>query len=355
MSNLSVSASGGTSASSPVAPLSVAPAANNATAANVAALLRQGRDGEATAMLTQAKQGQPPVMQEALDRMVSSQLSTSLDTPPASSLQSMHANPVEIGNTLRQINEAGNNRPAMPDTKGLTTEQKFDVYSSIVQTRGNLAARKALNNGDKVILGLRNEDNSLVNKGKGLYNDRIVVLSRDPRNGTVTVEEFEHASTEPTAQYDANTRNKTTSKNYDPKLLKEMQSSGAKARGAKGEDVTRDGIPELGRLSEGTVEMQKATHATPWAGTNFALRPTSEAVTNGANRVERDSNHDGKFDGNDVRDNLNSEFKIHSGSKTNTDSAGCTTIHPADFKRFEAAVKGNGTQQKWQYVLSAVK
>jgi len=349
MSSLAVSASGGASASSPVAPFNAALEANHATVNNVAALLQQGRDGEATAILTQARQGQSQAMQDALDRMVSAKLRTSLDTPPSTpGLQGMYASPVEIGNTIRRINDAGNSRPAMPDTDGLTAEQKFDVYSSIVQTRGNQAARDALDRGDKVILGMRKEDNSVVNHGKGEYNDRIVVLSRDPRNGTVKVEEFDRASADPTAQYDANTQHKATNAKYDQKELKGMQF-----RRPEGEDVTGDRIPELGRLSEGTVEMWETTHPTPWAGTNFALRPTPDAIANSTSWIDRDSKHNGDSS-TGVRSKLNDSIKIHAGSRNNTDSAGCTTIQPEDYKKFEAAVKGNGTQERWQYVLTNV-
>jgi len=340
MSSLAVSASGGASASAPVVPFSGMPGDNNATANNVAALFQQGRDGEATAMLTQARQGQPQAIQDALDRMVSVRLSTSANTPSAQNAQDTsqytHANPVEVGSTMRRINDAGLDRPAMPNTTGLSVEQKFDVYSSIVQTRGNQAARDALNRGDKVILGLRKEDSTLVNGGKGEYNDRIVVLSR--KDGVVHVDEFDRASTEPTAQYDAN-----------------QKKNVASPRVPYGVDVTHDGIPELGRVSEGTVEMKPATHPTPWAGTNFALRPTPTAVANGVGNIERDSNHDGKFDSNDVRSNLDESFKIHAGSRSNTDSAGCSTIYPDDYGRFVSAVMGShGPQQaSWQYVLTA--
>lgn len=319
------------------APFSAAPGDNVATATQVAALFQQGRQGEATALLTQAKQGQPQAIQEALDRMVSSRLGASLATPSSPGLQGLHASPAEIGNAIRQINEAGNGRPAMPDTEGLSTAQKFDVYASIVEIRGDQAARDALDGGDRVILGLRNENSSLANRGRGLYDDRIVVLSKDA-DGTTHVQEFDRSSTEPTAQYDAN----------------QKKTDGIAFRRGEGQDVTGDGIPELGRLGEGTVAMLQTTHKNPSsAGTSFSLRPTQAAVAAGTDRIERDSNHDGTFDADDVRTDLNDTFKIHSGSRTNTDSAGCTTIHPDDYSDFVSAVRGDGTQDRWQYVLTA--
>jgi len=319
------------------APFSAVPRDTAATAAQIAGLFQQGRHGEATAQLAQAKQGQPQAIQDALDRMVSSRLGASLSTPATTGLQDTYATPAEVGSAIRQINEAGNGRPAMPDTEGLSTAQKFDVYSSIVETRGNQAAGDALANGDKVILGLRNENNTLANRGRGVYDDRIVVLSKDA-DGTPHVREFNRASTEPTAQYDAN----------------QKKNDAIAFRRGEGQDVTGDGIPELGRLGEGTVEMLQTTHANPAsAGTNFSLRPTPQAVADGTNRIERDSNHDGTFDADDARTDLNDTFKIHSGSRSNTDSAGCTTIYPDDFAAFSGAVRGDGTQDRWQYVLTA--
>jgi hypothetical protein len=348
MSNLSVSTFGGASASAPVAPFSGMPGDNSATANTVATLFQQGYDGQATAMLAQAKQGQPPAIQDTLDRMVSSRLSATLNMPCAPSLQGMpqyaYADPVETGNAMRRIDDAGTGRPAMPVTMGLSAEQKFDVYASIVETRGNQAARDALAKGDKVILGLRNEVSTLVNGGKGEYSDRIVVLSR--KDGVVQVEEFNRASTQPTAQYDANQKKNVVT-----------------PRTPKGEDVTGDGIGELGRLSEGTTEMKITTHPNPstTAGKTqfvktFALRPTPAAVRDGVGRVERDSNHDGIFDSKDIRTNFKDDsFKIHAGSRGSTDSAGCTTIYPDDYDRFVSAVTDNSVmgQASWQYVLTA--
>jgi hypothetical protein len=67
--------------------------------------------------------------------------------------------------------------PAPGETSNLSQAQQHDVYASIIGTRGNNAAHDALATQDRVILGLRNEDQTTQARGKGVYNDRIVVLT----------------------------------------------------------------------------------------------------------------------------------------------------------------------------------
>ncbi len=272
-------------ASAPVVSSTPIPADNAAVAGNVADLFRAVCSGEAVkSRLDAARQGQPQAVQDALDRMVSTRLQGSLDPSPSLGLQSMYASPAEIGSTIRRINEAGSHPPSMPDTANLSDQQKYDVYSSIVETRGTQASHDALEAGDRVILGLRNETNTLANKGQGVDDDRLVVLARDT-DGTAHAQEFNRTSTEPTAQYDGN-----QSANPDVTF-----------RRSEGDDITGDGVPELGRLAQGTTELIETTHANPRsAGTSFSLRPSAAAVADGAGRVERDANHDGLFNADDV-------------------------------------------------------
>ena len=99
----------------------------------------------------------------------------------------------------------------------------------------------------------------------------------------------------------------------------------------------------------------------------FAFRPSLEQLTptRRTGLIQRDTNGDGWFNQNDINgtQDLDRTFKIHSGSRTNTDSAGCQTIHPDDYRAFmEAATAyskhhGNpprGQQGNWQYILTTV-
>ena len=315
---------------------------NQATAEEVAHLFRQGRQGEAVALLNNQKEGKPPSVQQALDRMVSAELQFSISPNMMQTYQSLFATPAEIGTAIRQINEAGSQPPEMPDTSTLTEQQKFDVYASIVQTRGDQAAQNDLANGSSIIVGLRAETSTLANNGRGVYDDRIAVISRDT-NGNVNVDEFLQVATEPSAQYDANLANHPDNH----------------FRRSVGEDVTGDGIPDQGRLAASqTIQMYEDTHHNPASagGSNFALRPTPQAVNQGQGGVERFTAGNGYVDSSNpaTSDDLNRTFKIHAGSRTNTDSAGCTTIHPNDFVRFEDSVRTNSGQTIWNYVLTEV-
>ena len=51
---------------------------------------------------------------------------------------------------------------------------------------------------------------------------------------------------------------------------------------------------------------------------------------------------------------LNDTFKIHRGSRSNTDSAGCQTIGGGEYDDFVSTVRGTPGQNRWQYVLTSV-
>jgi hypothetical protein len=301
---------------------------------DVVALFKGGAVAEGATALEDARRGRSQVLQDSLDRLVSARQLLCY-APPAGSGPA-------VAVTLARVSMAWNATPQMPDSAQMTAateQQRHDVYASIAEVKGTEPAKAAMRAGDRVIMGLRLTQSTLDNRGQGTYNDRIVVMTRGAQARTVAV--FDTANTEPTAQYDGNQRS----------------NRNIVFRRADGDDVTRDGVPELGRLSTGTYALQATTHTNPRsAGTNFSLRPTAAAVAAGAGQVERDTNHDGLFDSNDIngRHPLNNTFKIHSGSRTNTDSAGCQTIAPGDFKRFADAVQG-GTQTVWQYVLVEVR
>ncbi|MEW8347864.1 MAG: hypothetical protein AB2687_06100, partial [Candidatus Thiodiazotropha taylori] len=92
-------------------PLSRPIQTNQAVAQEVAKLFRQGRQGEAVAVLNNQKQAQPPAVQQALDRMVSAELQYSISPDSAYNGLDLFASPAEIGTAIRQINEAGSEPP----------------------------------------------------------------------------------------------------------------------------------------------------------------------------------------------------------------------------------------------------
>lgn len=327
----------------------------------VIAQLRQGQNAEAMRSLEQARADERPVVQEALDRYVSAGARTELNQLHAS--RAMEASP-ENSAALQRLRDASN-APRMPaysqtagapnELVGLTEAQKYDVYASMVETRGNQNARDALGNQESVLLGLRKETSSVASadaagdRGTGVYDDQIAVLRKEA-DGTRHMFVTERANTEPTAQYDAHAKPQPGREN--------TPYANVSWRRTEGVDVNGDRIADAGRMAEGTIEMTSADHANPAsAGTNAAFRPSPEqlAPARVQNMIERDTNGDGRFDENDTHrlQDLDRTFKIHSGSRTNTDSAGCQTIHPGDYQTFMNAATANANQTRWQYVLTS--
>lgn len=316
------------------------------SANEVVALLQQHQARQAAARLEELRSDQAPVVQESLDRYVSvrgaAELAALRQPGGVQAVDSQVVQPM-----LRRLNEAARppRMPSAEETRDLPQAQQFDVYASIVATRGEPAATDALANHERVILGLRHEDRTTVGRGQGDYNDRIVVLWNDQQGGR-HAREFNTVTTDPTAQYDGHAKTNPRSQGFEDVVTR------AKTEGA---DVNGDRIADMGRLAEGTTEMMPAQHPYRKA-TEWAMRPSAEAIAAGANRVERDSNGDGWFDARDTHgvQDLNDTFKIHRGSRLNTDSAGCQTIGGNEYDTFVQTVRGNPDQNRWQYVLSSV-
>lgn len=324
------------------------PAFDISTSADeVVTLLQHGHAREAAIRLEALRQGQPPVIREALDRYVAvraeAQLTGLRQPGNVAATDTLILQPM----LDRTKSSMGPPRfPPLEETKDLSQTQQHDVYASIVAARGNGAARTALEGQDRVILGLRKESRTTTSLGLGQYDDRIVVLWTDS-DGSRHAREFNEATTEPTAQYDGHAKTTPRSPGF------ENVTTRAKTQGA---DVDGDGVRDLGRLAEGSTEMQPTTHPRRDHPDEFSLRPSATAIAAGSNRIERDSNGDGWFDSRDTQgiQDLNNTFKIHRGSRDNTDSAGCQTIGNDKYDDFVSSVRGTSGQNRWQYVLTSV-
>lgn len=344
-----------------------------ATADRVIAQLQQGQHAEALQLLERERADERPVVQEALDRYVAVGARAELDQFRGSG--ALDATP-ELTSVLERVQQA-TQPPRTPDYSrldatapnelvGLTNAQTYDIYASMVETRGSQAAADALRNGDSVILGLRQETSTLASmddhgrRGTGIYDDHIVVLRREA-NGTHHWFIADRTSTEPTAQYDhhagSDGRRPISGGGREQRRLDASPGyEDVTWRKIEGEDVNADAMKDLGRLAEGTIEMLRTTHG---RDEHFSLRPTPEQARapRSAGLVQRDTNADGWFTQNDINgmQALNDSFKIHRGSRNNTDSAGCQTIHPTDYDHFIGAVRGNPQQTRWQYVLTSTE
>ncbi|SFK79364.1 XVIPCD domain-containing protein [Lysobacter sp. cf310] len=336
----------------------------NASADEVVGMLNRGQNREAAARLDALRLNQDAVVQEALDRYVAvrgQERLTALRAPDALSAEDA----ATLNPTLERLRgaTAAPRFPTDAETQNLSQAQQYDVYASVIGARGTQAARDALGTQDRVILGMRNENSTLDNNGRGEFNDRLVVVWKDADGGR-HAREFNHATTEPTAQYDHHAgsdgnRIYADTQRQAPRLATSPGYEDVRTRKIEGDDVNGDNVRDMGRLAEGTVEMVRTDHASNGhtrSGREFSLRPSDEAVRNGANMVERDTNADGWFDSRDVNgvQDLNNSFKIHRGSNTNTDSAGCQTIGGGEHTAFIDTVRANPDQTRWQYVLTSV-
>ena len=349
-----------------------------ASADRVIGHLRQGQYVEAIRVLEDTRSNQRLVVQEALDRYVASGAASEIDRLGSTGLLAIDDLPV-----LQRL-QAATGAPRLPahgrapgeanEFVGLTNAQTYDVYASMAETRGTQAAKDALRlDRHSVLLGLRREnpiwasDDGLGRAGTGVYDDRIVVLMRvSDRERSVFV--ADRASTEPTAQYShhagSNGRRPFSGAGAGDEMRVLAASPGyegvTRPRKIEGEDVNGDTMRDLGRLAEGTVEMSVARHSNPaLARTNDAFRPSDAYLGSGQGigGIQRDTNADGYFTSADEHgtQDLNSTFKIHSGSRWNTDSAGCQTIHPEDYQDFISAARLNPEQTRWQYVLTSTQ
>lgn len=340
-----------------------------ASADRVIARFRGGDAEGGFRLLERTGQSERPVVREALDRYVAaavlrhgdllSQEARAADADAAARLERA-LGPPRIPDNARTADEPN-------ELTGLTEAQKRHVYASMVEVRGNEAARAdLLRDNHVVLLGLRRETSTLSSPGNGrartgVYDDQVIVLGR-AADGSERVF-VALASTEPTAQYshqagsDGNRR--FSGGDRESRVIAPAPGYEAvRWRKIEGEEVNGDTMRDLGRLAEGTVELFRAEHPNPRSvGTRDAFRPSPEQMTRTAGMVQRDTNGDGYFtpaDPSGVQP-LNGSFKIHSGSFHNTDSAGCQTIHPGDYRDFIQAARLNPAQTRWQYVLTSTQ
>jgi hypothetical protein len=124
-----------------------APLDISASADQVVALLNANQRVEAMRLLERQREDQPEAIRDALDRMVSYRGRDVLGRMEADVIRTM--NPLSdpdaamVYTNLGRLGlAAGQPRfPSETDVAALTDTQRYDVYASIIETRGNDAAR----------------------------------------------------------------------------------------------------------------------------------------------------------------------------------------------------------------------
>ncbi|MDP3498810.1 MAG: LysM domain-containing protein [Myxococcales bacterium] len=195
----------------------------------------------------------------------------------------------------------------IPDTSGLSTEKRFDLYARYIEKFGDAQAKKDLASGKRVILSLREDTPMTANQPfRGTYDDRIVVMWKD-RTGS-HVQEL-RANTEPNRRW----------------AIPANESS-----------------KPVGRLADNqTIRYHKA-----WSTKfNNHLQPYGNPY------AQRDADRDYRFEKNEK--SYNGEWGgqlmyIHSAWTTDTGSQGCQTMDEGRFNTFWRAL---GSQKDISNVL----
>ncbi len=242
---------------------------------------------------------------------------------------------------LREWSEDRLYRPALPRLPFLSKRAAYQYCASLVLQRASAPAVNAFKQGRLLVLGLRRDTSTLVNDGRGAYDDHIVVLNGWRRRGSVA---FFPGNTEPSAQY-AHRAQKQGGQLIDARY------KGVAAKPAShvaGEDVNQDGIKDAGRLRAGTYFFREKPDG--FLGAR-AFRSAENQT------VERDTDGDGRFLLSDPSridaKHVGRTMYIHWGGADdapvlNTWSAGCQTIPKNHFAGFLSAV---GPRPSFYYVL----
>ena len=276
-----------------------------ASADRVIAQLQQGRPAEGLRLLEQERLGERPVVQEALDRYVAAGAREALAEMRRAGLPGHAETLVRLDDALATPRMPVFSRSTDPNVPNqltnLSDAQKYDVYASIVEARGNQAAFDALRRDNhSVLLGLRQENSTLASHdgrsaGTGVYDDHLVVLHRNA-HGERSLYVADLANTEPTAQYDHHAGSSGRRLFGDSQRTAASLEASAgfgqvtSPRQIEGRDADGDGIRDLGRLQPGTIEMARAEHGTDRL---LSFRPSAPAVAGGRDMVRRDTDADG--------------------------------------------------------------
>ncbi|MEM1427771.1 MAG: SH3 domain-containing protein, partial [Cyanobacteria bacterium P01_H01_bin.130] len=226
------------------------------------------------------------------------------------------ANPVRgwIAETLAV--SAGRGISGSMALSSMANREKYDHYRQLVEASGGVFREGPK---DRNLVGFRIETSTKINRGKGAYDDRLVMVWKDG-SGQCQIREYPYC-TEPGSQYE--------------------HRSPLRTRNEQGVDANRDGRRDLGRIPAGYYEyVFYSTRLHP-----RSLIPTAEIM------AERDTDHDGKFEAHEPKAGDARTMLFHPGNRNNPVSAGCQTLHPDIFEGFWADLRRHGKPNVIGYTL----
>ncbi len=231
----------------------------------------------------------------------------------------------------------------------------YCYYASIAETFGSTAVKSAIAGGSLTLLGIRRTTSTLVNNGRGAYDDTMVVLKGI---GAFRTHAVFPLCTEPTAQYSQRAAPKPGGKKGE---RVDDRYKDVKYRHTEGVDLDPpaprgEGIMDLGRLQEGTYQYTEKDggHLKARAFKVGSRDRRNKYVLGPVQAAERDTDGDGFFNEQRIDPSgADRTMYIHIGGKDtnaapNTDSAGCQTIPGNHYPNFLMHIPKNSV---FHYVL----
>ena len=212
----------------------------------------------------------------------------------------------------------------MPNTVGMTEQERAAIYEPNFLRDASPEARAAYEAGQPVTYAIRHDTPLSENNERGVFDDRYVVLQKNPETGEVTVHEFDGAQ-DPNTQYGDGMRTTLPASGTGPLEMGSYGSFG-------GQTVTPWGwsaeVSVYGRPADGTILMTGG----PKEG---KIYPDGNDY-----QVEYDLNGDGVFnDPDSQRRAMDNGYQLHGGKTdySHTGSGGCLTIPPHQWNAYMEA------------------
>lgn len=209
-------------------------------------------------------------------------------------------------------------KAGVPNTIGMTPEEKHQTYERIFLEKASPEAKAAYERGEKVVLALRHDSPVYANGGKGEFDDRFVVMQKDGM-----AKEYA-ASLDPNLQYGNGLRDEFDvpgkPENWNGTYAEHHDDSGFIPWDS-------DTVNAWGRISGGqTIRMQTGPHG--------KLYPPPD----GGYRIDGDLNGDGVFNDGVSKEVDGNGYQLHGSAVGHTGSGGCITVPFYRWDEFHADV-----------------
>ncbi|MBX7099419.1 MAG: hypothetical protein K1X89_17020 [Myxococcaceae bacterium] len=212
-------------------------------------------------------------------------------------------------------------KPGVPNTLGMTNDEKTQVYEKIFLEKASPDAKAAYERGEKVLLGVRHDTPVYANDGRGEFDDKFVVLQK-PHDGQPQLVKEYRACLDPNTQYGNGIRD-----NYDVKGKPE--NMGQYSTYHEGGTFSDPSVDAYSRISGGqTIRMQ--------TGPDGRLYPPP----GGGYQVDADLNGDGVFNDGFSKTNPKNGYELHGSAVGHTGSGGCVTVPFYQWDEFQKTITG---------------